>query len=94
VRGPLQSGDLGYWLSEADNGRGLVTAAVREMLGIAFGQLGLHRVQAGTMTANERSQRVLERAGFVRYGVAPRYLKIAGRWEDHILYQILSPDPA
>jgi ribosomal-protein-alanine N-acetyltransferase len=46
------------------------------------------------MTANERSQRVLERAGFVRYGVAPRYLKIAGRREDHILYQILSPDPA
>jgi [ribosomal protein S5]-alanine N-acetyltransferase len=94
VRGPLQSGDLGYWLSAAENGRGLVTAAVREMLGIAFGQLGLHRVQAGTMLANERSQRVLERAGFVRYGVAPSYLKIAGRWEDHILYQILSPDPA
>jgi [ribosomal protein S5]-alanine N-acetyltransferase len=71
-----------------------VTAAVREMLHIAFGELGLHRVQAGTMLRNERSQRVLERAGFARYGVAPAYLKIAGRWEDHILYQILNPDQA
>ncbi len=39
------------------------------------------------------SQRVLERNGFTRIGMAPGYLQIAGRWQDHYLYQLLSTDP-
>ena len=38
------------------------------------------------------TQRVLERNGFVRFGVAPQYLNIAGKWQDHALYQVLSTD--
>jgi ribosomal-protein-alanine N-acetyltransferase len=34
---------------------------------------------------------VLERNGFVRSGVAPAYLSIAGRWQDHALYQLINP---
>jgi [ribosomal protein S5]-alanine N-acetyltransferase len=92
VRGPLQSCSLGYWVSANANGRGLATAAVREMIRIAFEELELHRIQAGTLSHNERSQRVLERNGFVRYGQAPAYLKIAGSWQDHVLYQLLNPE--
>jgi ribosomal-protein-alanine N-acetyltransferase len=91
VRGPFQSANLGYWLSEADNGRGLATAAARAIMDLAFGELGLHRIEAGTLPHNTRSQRVLERSGFERFGLAPRYLRIAGRWQDHVLYQVLDP---
>ena len=94
VRGCFQSCHLGYWLGAASNGRGLATAAVRELVGIAFGELGLHRVQAATLVHNARSQRVLARNGFTRIGVAPGYLRIAGRWQDHTLYQRLSGDHA
>lgn len=90
VRGPFQSGNLGYWVSESANGRGLASAAVREIVRIAFGELGLHRIQAGTLVHNERSMRVLERVGFVRFGLAPEYLKIAGRWQDHVLFQLIN----
>jgi ribosomal-protein-alanine N-acetyltransferase len=90
VRGPFQSASLGYWVSEKDNGRGLATAAVRETVAVAFGELGLHRVQAGTMLHNAASQRVLERNGFTRIGVAPAYLNIAGRWQDHVLFQVVA----
>jgi ribosomal-protein-alanine N-acetyltransferase len=90
VRGPFQSASLGYWLAEAATGRGLATAAVREIERVAFEELGLHRIQAGTLLHNVRSQRVLDRAGFVRYGVAPAYLHIAGEWRDHALYQVLA----
>jgi ribosomal-protein-alanine N-acetyltransferase len=93
VRGPFQSCSLGYWVSADDNGRGLATAAVRAMVRVAFDELGLHRIQAGTLLHNVRSQRVLERTGFVRFGMAPGYLKIAGRWQDHALYQVLNPEP-
>jgi len=90
VRGPFQSCHLGYWLGAAANGRGLATAAVRDMIRVAFEEQGLHRIQAGTLLHNVRSQRVLERNGFVRFGVAPAYLNIAGHWQDHALYQIVN----
>ena len=72
------------------NGRGLATAALGHLKDLAFGELGLHRVEAGALPHNVRSQRVLERNGFVRFGVAPRYLSIAGQWQDHVMYQVLS----
>ena len=90
VRGPFQSCHLGYWLSAAANGRGLASAAVRDMIRVAFEDQGLHRIQAGTLLHNVRSQRVLERNGFVRFGVAPAYLNIAGKWQDHALYQLVN----
>jgi [ribosomal protein S5]-alanine N-acetyltransferase len=93
VRGPLQSCSVGYWVSAADNGLGFATAAVRGIMRVAFDELGLHRLQAGTLLHNVGSQRVLERVGFVRYGVAPGYLHIAGKWQDHALYQVLTPIP-
>jgi limonene-1,2-epoxide hydrolase len=60
------------------------------MIDVAFAELGLHRIEAGTLPHNARSQAVLERNGFVRFGLAPAYLKIAGRWQDHVLYQALA----
>lgn len=91
VRGPFLSGSVGYWVAEAEGGRGLATAALRELIGVAFGELGLHRIQAETLLANVVSQRVLARNGFAPIGMAPKYLKIAGRWQDCILYQVLNP---
>ncbi len=91
VRGAFQSCSLGYWLAERATGRGLATAAVAEMLRVAFDELGLHRVEAGTLRHNVASQRVLARHGFRRFGLAPQYLRIAGRWQDHVLFQLLDP---
>ena len=87
VRGPFQSAHLGYWVAAEANGRGIASAAVAQVIGIAFDELGLHRLQAGTLTHNAGSQKVLTRNGFERFGLAPAYLEIAGRWQDHVLYQ-------
>lgn len=91
VRGPFQSCSVGYWLAERATGRGLATAAVREMKRVAFEELGLHRVEAATLVHNTASQRVLGRNGFVRFGLAPKYLHIAGAWRDHLMFQALNP---
>ena len=93
IRGAFQSCSVGYWLAETAQGRGLATAALREAVALAFGELRLHRVQAETLLHNVPSQRVLERVGFVRYGVAPDYLQIDGRWQDNALYQLITPTP-
>ena len=93
IRGAFCSADLGYWVDQAHNGRGVATAAVGAVVQLAFTELGLHRVQAGTLLHNRGSQRVLERNGFTHIGMAPRYLQIAGRWQDHLLFQRLADDP-
>ena len=90
TRGALQSAAMGYWVRRERNGLGLATAAVREAVTIAFTDLRLHRVQAETLIHNAPSQRVLTANGFQPYGLAPQYLKIAGRWQDHVLYQRLT----
>jgi ribosomal-protein-alanine N-acetyltransferase len=91
VRGPFLSCSVGYWVSQSAGGRGVASAALREIIGVAFGDLGLHRIQGETLPDNVASQRVLERNGFARIGLAPAYLKIAGRWQDCRLYQLINP---
>ncbi|MFI1989432.1 GNAT family N-acetyltransferase [Actinoplanes sp. NPDC020271] len=88
VRGPFQSCSLGYWVSPVHTGKGVASQAVAQLLRLAFTEHELHRVEAGTLLHNERSQRVLVKNGFERFGLAPRYLKIAGEWQDHYLFQI------
>ncbi|MHA7304628.1 GNAT family N-acetyltransferase [Arthrobacter sp. TMN-49] len=67
----------------------LASAAVHLIVGKARDELGLHRLEAGTLLHNIGSQRVLLKAGFRQIGMAPRYLQIAGKWQDHNLYQVL-----
>jgi ribosomal-protein-alanine N-acetyltransferase len=92
IRGAFQSASVGYWVSEKATGRGVATAAVAAIVGLAFGEAGLHRLQGETLAHNTASRRVLERNGFVEYGEAPEYLRIAGHWQDHVLYQLINPN--
>ncbi|MCY0906177.1 GNAT family N-acetyltransferase [Arthrobacter sp. H14-L1] len=92
VRGPFQSAGLGYWVDKIYAGRGLATAAVKIIIDAVRDEIGLHRLEASTLLDNIGSQRVLTKAGFDRIGMAPRYLQIAGKWQDHILYQVLLHD--
>ncbi|WP_442864303.1 GNAT family N-acetyltransferase [Arthrobacter sp. ATA002] len=87
VRGPFLSANLGYWIDEQYAGRGIGTAAVAAVVDTAHRRLGLHRIQAATLVHNTGSQLVLQRSGFGRIGLAPQYLKIAGSWQDHLLFQ-------
>jgi [ribosomal protein S5]-alanine N-acetyltransferase len=89
VRGPFQSANLGYWIDVRLAGRGIMTSAITVVLDIARKELDLHRVQASVMPANRPSVAVLTKTGFAFIGAASRYLKIAGAWEDHDLYDHL-----
>ena len=91
ARGPFQNASLGYWVDHRHTGRGLATAAVRFAITRAT-DLGLHRLEAGTLADNEPSQAVLRRCGFTEYGRAPQYLFIAGAWQDHIMFQRILHD--
>ena len=87
VRRSFQSATVGYWVAGERCGRGVATAALAALCSFAFGELELHRLEAGTLLHNTASQIVLDRNGFAAFGVAPEYLRIAGSWCDHVLFQ-------
>ena len=90
VRGAFQSAHLGYWVDHALQRRGVATAALATAVHHAFDPLGLHRLQADTLVHNAASRTVLARNGFTEIGRAPRYLRIAGSWQDCVLHQLLN----
>jgi ribosomal-protein-alanine N-acetyltransferase len=91
-RGVAQAASIGYWIGAPHVRRGHMTDAVKAVLPFAFVTLGLHRLEAACLPHNLPSTRVLEKAGFKREGMARRYLKINGVWQDHDLFALLQDD--
>jgi [ribosomal protein S5]-alanine N-acetyltransferase len=91
-REAFESGMVSYFVDGARAGRGLATAAVEAVAELAFGALALHRLEAGTATANVASQRVLEKARFTKVGLLRGHLRIGGEWVDHFLWERLETD--
>ena len=87
-RGVSQSCTIGYWMGQQFAGLGLMHEALQLLFPFIFGELKMHRVEASCLPANERSVRLLTTLGFVEEGFATSYLKINGKWEDHILFGI------
>lgn len=92
-RGVTQAASLGYWMGRPFAGRGHMSDAVRTILPYAFLTLWLHRLEAACLPRNVASIRVLESNGFLQEGLARRYLRINGVWQDHLLYAVLADDP-
>jgi ribosomal-protein-alanine N-acetyltransferase len=83
VRGPLQSGSLGYYAFLPYAGRGLMREGLRLAVDYCFRRLKLHRLEANIQPHNERSVQLVLGLGFRLEGLSLRYLKVRGRWRDH-----------
>jgi [ribosomal protein S5]-alanine N-acetyltransferase len=92
LRGPFQSSFIGYWIDEAQAGRGYVPEAVALVIRYGFDSLGLHRMEAAIVPRNSKSRRVAAKLGLRDEGVAHRFLQIRGVWEDHVRYAITYED--
>ena len=91
-RGVSETASLGYWIGEPYARQGYMTAALPLVLDFSFDRLHLHRVEAACLPSNVPSRALLLRAGFREEGYAREYLCIAGKWQEHVLFAILSED--
>jgi ribosomal-protein-alanine N-acetyltransferase len=92
VRNAFQSTYLGYFAFAPHHGGGYMTEGLALALDIAFRKLRLHRVEVNVQPTNRRSLNLVERLGFTREGYSCRYVKIAGRWRDHVRFAMLAED--
>ena len=86
------SAGLGYWVRRSEWDRGVATEAASAALQHALGGLRLHRIEALVALENKASQRVVEKLGFAREGIAREAEYIDGRYLDHIQYSFLRSD--
>lgn len=91
IRGGFQSSFVGYSLDRDHLRRGYMTEALSALAELAFGPLGLHRLEANIMPSKTASLRTARRCGFRAEGISPAYMNINGVWEDHIHMVRLAP---
>lgn len=93
VAGSFQSAYLGYYGMSSFSRQGLMTEALRAAVSFAFGDLGLHRLEANIQPENIASIVLVRRLGFQKEGFSPRYLRINGQWRDHERWALLADAP-
>lgn len=84
-------GEVGYMLMQEHWGKGLMTEALEAVVQFGFNGMGFHSIEAVTDPANERSNRLLQRAGFVREGLFKQNYYFDGRFYDSAVYSKLRP---
>ena len=81
---------IGYRLNDSYWGKGIAAKTVKAMTEYLFNEIGINRVQAFVMPENVKSQKVLQRNGFVKEGT----IRQGHVWKGHgvidlILYSLL-----
>jgi [ribosomal protein S5]-alanine N-acetyltransferase len=93
VAGAFQSAYLGYYGMSSFSRQGFMTEALRAAVSFAFGDLGLHRLEANIQPENIASIALVRGLGFQKEGFSPSYLRINGQWRDHERWALLADTP-
>ena len=82
-------GEIGYWLSEHMNGKGIMTFCCKHLVEIGFNKLKLNRIQIPAGEFNKKSRAIPERLGFKFEGIIRSREKLYGNYINHAMYSLL-----
>jgi ribosomal-protein-serine acetyltransferase len=86
---PNKIGEIGYWIAENEQGKGIIKQSCKAMIEYAFTDLGLNRIEIKCGTGNIESQRIPEKLGFVQEGIIRQGEWLHGAFIDLKLYSLL-----
>lgn len=92
ILGGLRQAFVGYYAFLPYAGEGFMTEGLGLVVDQAFGEIGLHRLEANIQPANDRSKALAARIGFRCEGFSPRYLQVGGVWRDHERWAITAEE--
>jgi ribosomal-protein-serine acetyltransferase len=84
--------NLGYWVRSSTTGHGIAVLAARLCARFGFDELKLHRLEIVVDVDNRRSQRVAEKVGATREGLARQRCKSGDTWRDAFMFSLLPID--
>lgn len=88
----LKKIELGYWLSESKQGKGIMNRVVSYMLNLAFTDYDIEVVKICAATQNSASRAVAEKLGFTLEGILTNNENLNGKIVDHAVYSIHKND--
>lgn len=83
-----KNAELGYWLAERYWGKGIIVKAINEIVQYGFDNFDLNRIFARPFGNNTRSQKALEKAGFVQEARLSKTIFKNGEYLDELIYSI------
>lgn len=87
-----QQGEIGFVFHPDQQGRGLAREAAELVLGLGFGQLGLHRIIGRCDARNESSARLMRRLGMRLEARFVQNELFKGEWADELVYALLNQE--
>ncbi len=84
--------ELGYWLAEKMQGKGIITLCAQKLIQYAFQKLKLNRIQIKVAIGNEKSAAIPKRLGFQFEGIERNGELIENQFHDLEIYSLLRND--
>lgn len=84
--------ELGYWLAEKMQGKGIVTASINKLIAFAFQKLKLNRIQIKVAVGNTKSSAIPKRLGFQFEGIERGSEFHKNKYHDLEIYSLLKKD--
>ncbi len=82
-------GEIGYWIAEAAQGKGIVTKSCTAMIDFSFTDLALNRIEIKCGTENIKSNAIAKKLNFKKEGVIRQGELLYDKFVDLNLYALL-----
>ncbi len=84
--------EVGYWLADGLQGRGIVTQSCKALIDHGFVELGLNRIEIKCAVGNAKSCAIAEKLKFKREGILQKAELLNGKFIDLYLYAMLQEE--
>lgn len=85
-------GEIGYWIVENAQGKGIITKSCKALVDLCFGELQLNRIEIKCGAENFKSQAIPERLNFTHEGVSRQAEWLYDKFIDLNVYSLLKAD--
>ena len=87
-----KSAAIGYWLNRDMEGEGIISRSCRQIIDLAFNELGLNRIEIKAAVENTKSQAIPQRLGFQREGILRKSELVNGIFLDLVVFSMLKEE--
>ena len=85
-------GEIGYWIVENAQGKGIITKCCKVLMNFCFDELNLNRIEIKCSTENARSKAIPEKLHFKKEGIIRQGEQLYQHYNDLYLFSLLKSD--
>ena len=89
---PNKIGEIGYWLADGLQGRGIISKSCKALINHAFTALGLNRIEIKCGIGNDKSRAIAEKLQFKQEGILRKAELLNGKFINLYLYAMLKEE--